>query len=133
MLLSSKILIDLITFSQGSLSFPVMRPDTTRESLLEPRSRLIFEILNTEDGWLTLPPEQWTENEDYVSMAALVRQLSVVNDAAERSIKDSQDYDNVASDGAYRENILLVSGSHRAKLPDFLKNEMEENCKVSTV
>ena len=60
-------------------------------------------------------------------MAAVVRELPVVNDTAKRSIKDIQDYANAANDGDRRGNIIIVSASHRIKIPSFLKKEMEEN------
>ena len=60
-------------------------------------------------------------------MQAVIQHLQVVNDIAEHGVKDIQEYANVAQDGAYRERIILVSNSHRLKLPEFLKNEMEEN------
>jgi len=42
-------------------------------------------------------------------------------------IKDVTEYANVAMDGGYRGDIMLVSCSHRVKIPSFLKIEMEEN------
>ncbi len=59
-------------------------------------------------------------------MARQVSNLEVVNDSAERGIKDIQDYANSAQDGGHREKIAIVSSSHRIKLPEFKKNEMEE-------
>ena len=45
----------------------------------------------------------------------------------QRGIKDTQEYANAAEDSEDRENIVLVSNSHRVKIPVFSKNEMEEN------
>ena len=64
----------------------------------------------------------------YHHITTTVSNVAVVNDAAERGVKDVQDFANAAMDGAtHRGHIILVSNSHRAKLPEFLKNEMEEN------
>ena len=60
-------------------------------------------------------------------MSAVIRDLAVVNDTAERCIKDIQDYANAANGGDHRGNIILVSASHGIKIPSFLKYEMEEN------
>ena len=59
-------------------------------------------------------------------MSNIFNNLSVVNDAAERGVKDIQDYANAARDGSCREQMVLVSNMHRIRLPNFLKNEMEE-------
>ena len=59
-------------------------------------------------------------------MYNVVSDLSVVNDTAERSIKDIQDHADSANDRDQRQNIILVSQSHRIKIPNYLKNEMEE-------
>ena len=65
-------------------------------------------------------------NGDYMEMVKVVNDLAVVNDTAERGVKDIEDYANQATDGVKRENTTLVSNSHRSKLPDFKKNEMEK-------
>ena len=60
-------------------------------------------------------------------MAEIIHSLSVVNDTAERCVKNVQDFANAARDGTHRERIILVANSHRVKIPSFTKNEMEEN------
>ncbi len=87
----------------------------------------MFDLLTIGDHWLGLPQDRWEAEEDFRKMAAIAAKLAVVNDAAECGVKDVQDYANSARDGAYRECIVLVSNSHRIKLPTFLKNEMEEH------
>jgi len=96
-------------------------------SFLGPRSWLAFSLLGNDDGWLDLPPAQWSGDGRYQEMASIMSDLAVVNDAADRGVKDIQDYANAARDGDQRGNIILVSGSHRIKMHSFLKNEMEEN------
>ena len=114
-------------FPVGKPDFPVMTRDTSLESLVGPKSWLLFELLGARSDWLALPPHEWYQDQGYFNMAQVVRQLAVVNDAAERCFKDIQEYANAAQDGQHRENIMLVSGSHRIKVPGFLKNEMEEH------
>ena len=63
------------------------------------------------DGaWLQLPPVEWTRDADYQQMSAILSDLAVVNDAAERCVRDIQEYANAANDGNQRGNIILVSG-----------------------
>ena len=71
-----------------------------------------------------VPLDQWEVDDDYQEMAKIIERLAVVNDTAERSVKDIEDYANAAHDGEKRGNIILVANSHRIKLPEFLKNEM---------
>ena len=48
------------------------------------------------DGqWLATPPHQWLEDQQYRDMMLVVENLAVVNDAAERGVKDIQDYAKV--------------------------------------
>ena len=60
-------------------------------------------------------------------MKSIISSLSVVNDTAERGIRDIEDYANSAKGGQERDRIILVSNSHRCKVKDFLKNEMEND------
>ena len=69
----------------------------------------------------------WQGDPRYIQMASVVLNLSVVNDTAERCVKDVQDFANTARDGEYHDRIVLVSNSHWIKMPNFLKNEMENN------
>ena len=50
----------------------------------------------------------------------------MVNDNAEREIKNVQEYAMSSLDGELRQNIIIVSNSHRAKIASFLKGDMEE-------
>ena len=98
----------------------------TMEQFIGPKSWLLFHLLGNNGAWLTMPPDQWSTNQEYNDMRDIVTKLEVVNDVAERGVKDIQDYADAARDGAYRERIILVSNSHRIKLPGFSKNEMDE-------
>ncbi len=118
-------------FAPGKPVFPTLRiqqatrGQLTLDSLAGRKSWLLFELLESDGAWLALPPNQWPANQDYQSMASVVHHLQVVNDGAERSIKDIQEYADTARDGRHRGEILLVASSHRIKLKAFLKNEME--------
>ncbi len=119
-----------LVFPPGKPSFPKARfqqnQDVSLPSLIGPNSWLMFELLGIQHEWLMLPSDDWDQNYEYKKMKDLVSSLSVVNDAAERGVKDVQDYANASRDGNYRERIVLVSNSHRSKIPKFFKNEMEE-------
>ena len=59
-------------------------------------------------------------------MAKVVTQLAVVNDAAERGVKDCIEYADAAQDGTLRGRIIAVASSHRAAAPSLLKHELEK-------
>ena len=102
-------------------------PGASLSSFVGPKSWLPFQLLSPGSAWLLLPVDQWQDDDDYQQMANIIEDLAVVNDTAERSVKDIEDYANAAHDGEKRGKIILVANSHRFKLPEFLKNEMEHN------
>lgn len=114
-------------FPPGKPAFPIQRQDSPLSSLVGPNSWLLFHLLGTNGHWLAQPPNLWDANPEYQMMATIVQHLEVVNDAAERGVKDTQDFANAARDGIQRGRIVLVSSSHRIRIPSFSKNEMEEN------
>lgn len=116
-------------FQPGKPAFPTGRMEQapTLAAMIGRNSWLVFDLLGSNGEWLTLPPAQWNTHAEYLSMREVLTNLAVVNDAAERGVKDIQDYANIARDGTCRERMILVSNSHRMKIQSFLKNEMEEN------
>ena len=115
-------------FEPGKPGFPNNLTDhPAMEQFVGPKSWLLFELLGNTGNWLQLPVDQWVFDNQYLDMKNTVNRIEVVNDAAERTVKDVQDYANAARDGGRREKIILVSNSHRVKVPIFQKNEMEEH------
>ena len=55
-----------------------------------------------------------------------VKELAVVNDAAGRGVKDTQDFANAARDGERRGRIVTVVSSHHAAAPTLTKQELEK-------
>ena len=108
-------------FGTGKPDFPtgLITANPTMDQFIGPKPWLLFHLLGTNGAWLTMPPDQWSTNQEYNDMRDIVTKLEVVNDVAERVVKDIQDYTDAARDGAYREQIILVSNSHRIKLPGF--------------
>ena len=58
-------------------------------------------------------------------MSAVISDLAVVNDTAERSIKDVEEFANYARDGDKLGKIVTIADSHRIKCPGFKKALME--------
>lgn len=117
-------------FHIGKPTFPRQVPQGNAlklERMVGPNTWMLFSLLGNDGDWLMQPPQQWITNPQYLEILLIVQELPVVNDAAERGVKDIQDYANMARDADDRGRMILVSNSHRMKLPKFLKNEMEEN------
>ena len=114
--------------SPGRPAFPLQSQLCEAQSLASfvgPRSWLLFSLLGASGRWLQLHPSEWSGDEEYTRMATVVRQLAVVNDAAERGVKDCTEYANVTRDGNLRGRIIAVASSHRAVAPNMLKHELE--------
>ena len=57
-------------------------------------------------------------------MNTMLSELKVVNDRAERCIKDIQGYCNITMDPAYREDVLLVATDHHGIFQDLRKQSL---------
>lgn len=101
--------------------------DTSLSSFIGERSWLIFHLLGATGRWLNQNPITWTDDPEFQRMYDVVSSLSVVNDTAERGVKDIEDYANATTDSDHRERIILVANSHRNRISgEFLKSEMEQ-------
>ncbi len=68
-------------------------------------------------------PQQWDTDPNYATMKAVVYNMAVTNDAAERGIKDIQEFGNCSKQGG---KLIMVANDHRVRIPYFKKNVMEE-------
>ena len=66
-------------------------------------------------------------NDEYKMMLIILKDLKVVNDLAERCIKDIQQYADLSKDSAHRDNILLVVSDHRGVFQDLRKQALQMN------
>ena len=103
------------THSPGRPAFPprsLLCDGQSLASFSGPRSWL-FSLLDDSGRWLQLHPSAWSfgarPSTGYARMVTVVTQLAVVNDAAERGVKDCTDYADVVRDGAQRGRIIAVA------------------------
>ena len=94
------------------------------ETFVGPRSWLLFNKLNANGVWLQMDVSDWESDAEYIRMKACLRDLKVVNDLAERCIKDIQEYADLAKDSQYREDILIVATDHRGVFQDLRKRAL---------
>ncbi len=108
-------------FLPGKPIFPEMiiqTPNATLDQFIGRNSWLLFDKLGCNGAWLALRPDQWQHDAEYNHMSDIAKKLAVVNDSAERVIKDVQEYANSAKDSVYREAMILVSNDHKLKIPE---------------
>ena len=115
------------SFRPSKPTFPtdLMSNDPTLDVFIGPKSWLIFEKLNANGEWLEDDVEDWQDNEEYGRMKHLLMDLKVVNDLAERCVKDVEEYANASKDPEHRDNILLVATDHRGLFQDTRKGSLD--------
>jgi hypothetical protein len=100
-------------------------PDTLKfKELVGPRSHLLFHLFQLGSRWLTKHPRSWPEDPEYMRFICFLHDLKVVNDIAERGVKDMGEYRDVTVDGLYMEDILRVVQDHRFVLQNKRKDAM---------
>ena len=117
---------NLGNFEPGKPVFPIdlMVRNPRLETFVGPRSWLLFNKLNANGVWLQMDVSDWESDAEYIRMNACLRDLKVVNDLAERCIKDIQEYADLAKDSQYREDILIVATDHRGVFQDLRKRAL---------
>jgi hypothetical protein len=96
---------------------------TTRTARLLPR-------LKIRDSFLTLPPDQWNENEDYQHGRERVRNLRVINDTAERGVKLFEDFNRlITNDEEEKQFLLQVVEANRKAIP----TQTTKKCAIDAV
>ena len=110
---------------------PIFYPDLlTDEPALEtfigPRSWLLFHKLDAAGLWLEGEPEHWKEDQEFIRMESFLKELKVVNDLAERCVKDVQEYKDATKDPEHRDEILLVATDHRPVFKDLSKKALQQ-------
>ena len=113
-------------FTPAKPKFPknLLTNDPHLESFIGPKSWLLFDKLGANGAWLNTDPGEWLSDEEYQRMSNFIRDLKVVNDLAERCVKDIQDYKNTANDAVHRDEILTVASDHRGVFQDLRKQSL---------
>lgn len=85
------------------------------------RSWLLFDLLGLAATWLQEHPSLWSDDEEYEHAKRFCTDLTVVNDPAERAVKDVQDCAQMTRDPAHRDTVILVRSDHRGRVADMRK------------
>ena len=85
------------------------------------RSWMIFTLVDATTDWLNIPPSQWIQDGNYQHLRSFIRDLQVVNDAAERAVKDVAEYSEMTQDPNHRDAVILVANDHRGRVAQLRK------------
>ncbi|KAG0719634.1 hypothetical protein GWK47_050101 [Chionoecetes opilio] len=109
---------------------PVIRLLTdTRPSLavfVTERSWLLFKLFRLDTAWLLTEPATWPLSPAYQELRDLTRDMKVVNDSAERAVKDVQEYANMTRDAGHIDDVILVGIDHRCRLSHLRKADLND-------
>ena len=89
-------------------SLPLFPNKLRFQDLVGPCTHLIFHLFRLGSGWLSRPPRTWKMDPEYQKFGQFLHDLKVVNDIAERGVKDMGEYKDMVIDGLYMEDILQV-------------------------
>ena len=104
-------------FPPGKPRFPrnLMSRRPSLDSFVGKRSWSLFEKLHAVGNWLQLEVGDWSKTDEYKRMRSCLSDLKVVNDLAERCVKDIQEYADLAKDS---------SSDHRGVFQDLRKQAL---------
>ena len=87
--------------------------------------------MNADGRWLSDDVERWELDDEFKFMQNLLFDLKVVNDLAERCVKDVEDFANASKDPEHRDNVILVATDHRGLFKDLEKDLCKDLKKFS--
>ena len=58
--------------------------------------------------WMQLPPPIWLQSAQFLRFQEMVHSLKVVNDCAERAVKDVTEFINYSWDAGWRDRVQMV-------------------------
>mgnify|MGYP003312285144 CR=1 FL=1 len=97
-------------------------------SFVKSGSHFIFDQMNFDKSWLSLPVSDWKNHEGFKEVESFVRNILVVNDTAERGIKLISDYANcLTKNASERQEILQLVEYHRSKISDDKKSTIKRS------
>ena len=73
----------------------------------------MFQIPSVHLDWVRHPPLTWPEHPTCCYLHDFVTDIVVVNNTADRAVKDVQDLGQMNRDPEHRDNIILVANYHR--------------------
>ncbi len=119
-------------FAPGKPGQPAFNPVAAKLTDLPPpfadfitsRSWLFFHLVNADTQWLYDEPSTWHNNPQYRHLRDFCKDMQVVNDAAERGVKDVTDFAKMSRDPAQRDAMIVVANDHRGRVTNLRKGNL---------
>ena len=73
---------------------------------------LFFKLHDLNTAWLALPIDQWPTDAGYQRFYEIVKIMYVVNDSAERAVKDVSDFADYSGDPTRRDEVVHLVNHH---------------------
>lgn len=87
-----------------------------------------FKRFNIDSAFLTTDPSLWSMNKSYQNGLEIVKNLTVVNDVAERAVHLVEEYNNIlTNDNDQKQYILQILTEYRKVFPDARKQTVMKN------
>jgi hypothetical protein len=112
----------------GKPQFPTTINLSTRLcDLVDHDSWFTMFLLQIDSSFLHLPVTDWETTDAYVNSAANLKAVNVVNDAAERGVKLSTDFVDVARSDEHFQNVLQVVETNRKTTKNLRVQNKKDN------
>lgn len=104
----------------GKPNLPMLKMDDTLDlvSFFGQNSWHFFKLLKINSSFLGQPASTWSGNNDYQKAKAIVANLSIVNDLAERGVKLASEFLSATRCESSFQNVLQVVENDRHALPN---------------
>ena len=108
-----------------TLSWPGERPSL--EEFVDKGSWLIFDLCGIEGTpeWLKIPSQLWPEFEDFRKMNTYVKNLSVINDSAERGMALIKSFIDKVHNEEDKQDLIQLIQNFRQKVTDLSKDSLK--------
>ena len=116
----------------GKPEFPELEETESYDisDYIGPDSIGFFTILGLDTDFLEESVKDWAASPTYQAAKAAVKNLPVVNDAAERGVKITSDFLDSARNEERIQTVLQVAENDRRKMPNQRKRHMSEKIKM---
>lgn len=91
-------------------------------------SNKLFKRFSINTDFLNIDPSNWECNEHFIKALALIQNIPVTNDVAERGVKLMEDYnEKITKDEHQKQYLLQVVYDYRKQFPDHKKETLKQN------
>ncbi|KAL4135148.1 hypothetical protein QTP88_006791 [Uroleucon formosanum] len=89
-------------------------------------TKIFFERFNIDMHFLNDEPDEWINNTSYNDRANTVAHINVVNDTAERGVKQIEEYNSILTkDEEQKQYLLQIVKNYKIKYPDSNKSTLQ--------